>query len=387
MKEAENNEIALLLRNIGKRNGAAGSGTGSVGAGAPGTEHLDPDELNSFAEGVLPPATRALYAAHLADCDRCRSIVANLAQAAGTTVQQATEKTAGFNLWQHLSALFSPKVMRIAVPVLSLIIIAAVAFMWSRREKAEFQLARSAEPTVPLAGQVATDTQANQQPVASPVSSANKPAPSENKTTAEKQKEETRRQAGSEKADQDTPLSDLSLADSRTKKVAEAETRPGVAGAPASTVAKEAGAKPQSAERDASAKQAPQPTATDELARVEAKNEAKREDKAKTASVASDDKEVRPARARSSPLGIAGGLMAKDGRRTATKSVGGRHFVRDDNRWVDTEYKSSTAVTNVARGSEQYRALIGDEPGLRTIAEQLDGEVIVVWKGKAYRIR
>jgi hypothetical protein len=79
--------------------------------------------------------------------------------------------------------------------------------------------------------------------------------------------------------------------------------------------------------------------------------------------------------------------MAKDGRRTATKSIGGRHFVRDDNRWVDTEYKSSTAVTNVARGSEQYRALIGDEPGLRTIAEQLDGEVIVVWKGKAYRIR
>ena len=41
----------------------------------------------------------------------------------------------------------------------------------------------------------------------------------------------------------------------------------------------------------------------------------------------------------------------------------------------------------VVRGSEQYRVLIADEPGIRTIAESLAGEVIVVWKGRAYRIR
>jgi hypothetical protein len=54
---------------------------------------------------------------------------------------------------------------------------------------------------------------------------------------------------------------------------------------------------------------------------------------------------------------------------------------------VDTAYNSSLSVINVARGSEQYRALIADEPGLRRIAEQLSGEVVVVWKGRAYRIR
>ena len=41
----------------------------------------------------------------------------------------------------------------------------------------------------------------------------------------------------------------------------------------------------------------------------------------------------------------------------------------------------------MARGSEQFRALIADEPVIGTIAKQLDGEVIVVWKGHAYRIR
>ena len=46
---------------------------------------------------------------------------------------------------------------------------------------------------------------------------------------------------------------------------------------------------------------------------------------------------------------------------------------------------SATQLINVQRGSEQYRALIADEPGLRTITQQLGGEVIVVWRGHAYR--
>ena len=42
---------------------------------------------------------------------------------------------------------------------------------------------------------------------------------------------------------------------------------------------------------------------------------------------------------------------------------------------------------NLTRGSERYRALIADEPEIKQIADQLDGEFIVVWKGRAYRIR
>ncbi len=69
------------------------------------------------------------------------------------------------------------------------------------------------------------------------------------------------------------------------------------------------------------------------------------------------------------------------------RTVSGRRFIRENNTWVDTEYDSSRAVTIVKRGSEQFRALIADEPGIQTISEQLSGVVIVVWKSRAYRIQ
>ena len=42
------------------------------------------------------------------------------------------------------------------------------------------------------------------------------------------------------------------------------------------------------------------------------------------------------------------------------------------------------SVRNVSRESDEYRAL---DSGIRSIAEQLGGDVLVVWKGKAYRIQ
>ncbi len=71
---------------------------------------------------------------------------------------------------------------------------------------------------------------------------------------------------------------------------------------------------------------------------------------------------------------------------TETRNVGGHRFRRQGGAWIDTTYNSSMGTTNVARGSEQYRALIADEPELRRIADQLGGEVVVVVRGRAYRI-
>jgi hypothetical protein len=70
-----------------------------------------------------------------------------------------------------------------------------------------------------------------------------------------------------------------------------------------------------------------------------------------------------------------------------TRTVSGRRFRRQGNAWIDTAYEASRSATKVARGSEQFRALLADEPGLRTIVQQLSGEVVVVWKNRAYRIR
>jgi hypothetical protein len=70
-----------------------------------------------------------------------------------------------------------------------------------------------------------------------------------------------------------------------------------------------------------------------------------------------------------------------------TRSVMGRTFTREGDAWVDTAYEYSRATVRVARGSDQFRALVADEPAIRTIAENLNGIVIVVWKNRAYRIQ
>jgi len=77
---------------------------------------------------------------------------------------------------------------------------------------------------------------------------------------------------------------------------------------------------------------------------------------------------------------------ADDKDASETTSAGGHRFRKDGSVWIDVAYNGG-ATTNVSRGSEQYRALIADEPGIKTIADQFDGDVIIVWKGRAYRIK
>ncbi|MDQ3907646.1 MAG: hypothetical protein M3268_04800, partial [Acidobacteriota bacterium] len=69
-----------------------------------------------------------------------------------------------------------------------------------------------------------------------------------------------------------------------------------------------------------------------------------------------------------------------------TRSVAGRRFRREGDAWIDTAYHGE-ATTVVRRGSEQYRALVADEPQIARITNALGGEVVVVWKGRAYRIK
>jgi hypothetical protein len=67
-----------------------------------------------------------------------------------------------------------------------------------------------------------------------------------------------------------------------------------------------------------------------------------------------------------------------------TRSAGGRKFRRQGNAWVDVKFKSSMNLRSVSRGSGEFNDL---DSGLRSIAHELGGELIVVWKGKAYLIR
>src|SRR5688500_16509149 len=108
MTQSNNNSVDLLLRSLARRErgvsvpGEAGGSTDKTAGKSITTDHLDADELNLYAEGVLGPPARLRYADHLAACDRCRGLVVGLAQAAGTTLrQETTVRPSGSGFWQR----------------------------------------------------------------------------------------------------------------------------------------------------------------------------------------------------------------------------------------------------------------------------------------------
>jgi hypothetical protein len=371
MRQETNNEMDLLLRRLGRRHD---------GAASAGGDHLDADELSAYAENVLPAAARARYSDHLAECSRCREMVVQLSAAAGVVVAQDTVKIPQPSLLKKLLAsFFSPMVLRYAVPALGLIIVGFIGLVILRRERSAQFTARMDQPS--------SDTvavPAAQQPDQKIYDAQTKPQSyADNRPN---------KQAG--------PVKSTEPASANSAPVVTVTP----AGTPEATVQK-AGA---AANERPPAKEAPKPAAPKEerqqqAVEVEARRE-KLESPTPTIQPSADkmrieDREVkdlsanRDARAKRAPAPAAGGLMATgDAAKTRkddsaeTRSVAGRHFRKERGIWIDTAYNSQ-ATTTLTRGSEQYRAVVADEPEIKSIADQLDGEIIVMWKGRAYRIR
>jgi hypothetical protein len=388
MKEANNKEIDLLLRDLAKRHRSARADSLSAG------EHLDADELNSLAEGVLPEATRVLYTSHLADCDRCRKMVAQLMAASGGLVQTRTG-SAKAGVWSFLSEIFTPKVLRFALPVLSLAIIAGIGIMVMRQpSQREFvaqvntqsSQAEAPQPMPNNSQEQSSQTSSDKYAVKEPVKESPSPA-----KTGETKKAERGLDAEQTKSTNETVVEDKIKETTEQEKADKSAAKREVAQRPAETAAVVGGRadantpKPQpetSKERAgfATGRTAP----SDNLAKT---SERKLRDQAEEEYRRDAAKKEAPAPASATTVTRSETKNKDEDQAAATRTVSGRRFRPSGKGWIDTAYESSMSLTNVARGSEQYRALIGDEPGLRVVAEQLSGQVIVVWKGKAYRIR
>jgi hypothetical protein len=66
-----------------------------------------------------------------------------------------------------------------------------------------------------------------------------------------------------------------------------------------------------------------------------------------------------------------------------TRRVGGKSFNNRDGAWYDTAYRGQATI-NYRRSSVDYKQL---DAAARNIADTLGGTVVIVWKGKAYRIQ
>jgi hypothetical protein len=401
MKQTKHNEVDLLLRSLFRR-GKSGSAPGD---GAPGeqtlTAHMDADELSSYAEHALPAAARARYTAHLSDCASCRKTVAALSDASGIRVsEQAVEQFGRVSFWHQLTAFFSPQVLRFAIPALAIFAVVGVG-LFALRDKQQGEFVAQNQPpsstTAPTDSRQAGEA-ARQGTLSDTAASKAKSDEGENAASPRVEKK-----TASETKEQESKTADsVSESPAVAKDSPGAKSSAGLFGAAQPTFAPEPNASPPPKPESVTvarraenvAKQREAPAERDERGRQQDEERARA--KNETAQVQTTQSNPRPAGALS---GVASGNRSTETKRAdasadrsgedkeETRSVSGRRFRRQGSVWVDTAYDASHAVTNISRGSEQFRALVADEPGIRTIAEQLGGEVLLVWKNRAYRIR
>jgi hypothetical protein len=371
MKEETKNEMDLLLRRLGRRDDAT----------VPDADHLDADELSAYAENALPSAARARYTGHLAECSRCRQLVVQLGSSVGVVAASETAKVARPSGWKSfLASLFTPMVLRYAAPALGLIVVAAIGFVVLRREQsAKF---------------VTQVTNNEQRPVALPQAEPgatvlnDEAAKSEPRLEGLVEKQKNQNSAGPAPPPNAAPV--VSSVESDVSKDKAAQPKP----EEQTTAANEAPPPPK-ATPSTTVEESPKPADT-EVSKKEVRDfratapTAQRGLRAAEREERKTDNFVRDPKA-TDEIGVAGaGSVAKlkrDELSANTRSVAGRRFQKKGGVWIDTAYDSSKDIVSLTRGSEQYRALVADEPAIKTIADELEGEIIVVWKRQTYRIR
>ena len=378
MRQETNNEMDLLLRRLGRRQDVFAPDAG---------DHLDADELSAYAEDALPVAARSRYTEHLADCSKCRELVVQLSASTGVVSAAQTTKVLEPSGWKKfLASLFSPMVLRYAAPALGLIVVAAIGVMVMRRNSPSEHVSQlQDERAVP--DKVAASPESGTYNFASPADTTVN-TESRNKSLPQKEvaKDFEKPAVGEQNAPSATPAS-----------------QPVAAAAPPPAPAKVEAATDEVQRRSDDAKpkqqEAEVKVASSDVSKKnfeEGKNEVKRaeEPSASRGRTAKTKSAVSNADASQGAGTASAGGFLRDGTDKADKdtrevmrSVAGRRFRQQGGIWIDTAYDSSRETMFVARDSERYRSLIADEPAIKTIADTLAGEIIVVWKGRPYRIR
>lgn len=382
-------------------------------------EHPDADELNAFAEGALPPSARQRYLSHFADCDDCRKLVSQLTVTTGAAVDAripASEPVAE-PWWKKLSAVFAIPTLRYAAFAVVLLAVGGIAFIaWRQPAQRNAEMVAQNQPqtnpvevvkppTSPVIGEVReeetgryTDTAIPQPTVSSKSETSDQnrsglttlsPPPPPKPEDALAAKDTAPVVAGAARSD-DAPRS---------------QSTPSYAPAPSETYRMESreraqqspGASPGGPRRNESydkskvldrASSGDFAKARDEDSNRAAANQPATENKQDSKSAPTSSEVAAASRRRVAESRVEARKSAAPRSTTEeaeqTRSVGGRKFKRQGNAWVDSKLKSSMSVRTVGRGSEEFEKL---DSGLRSIAKQLSGEIVVVWKGKAYRIR
>lgn len=494
MRPEFDSEIDSVLRGQARRGGAASAAWDAAARPSISDEsrsgpHLDADEIAAFGEDALPASARALYSAHLADCDDCRRSVTQVAFAAGVAdrinereradaaaaatgrvaegeraaahatpsaaAQSPSAATQQSPSWrERLSSVFAPRAWRYAMPVVALFALGAVVFvamrgplregaldMGSRGGSAEQQ--RAAAPAAPAAPEL-HHAGAKQQPAGTTAETQPADAGAAGVAPANEEREGTAaagefaklRAKSADSVDPSAPVSTVGPTVTQREVVQLPSAQPApppatanytttpqpspVPSTPAAATAapramisrdgvplamptpspvepemrgrgrEEARAVPRD-EPPATKRHGPQRSAAGRSAQLGSAADAAKDDRAMSRPARGTQKNEAnrdyPDEARAKREEDRAQQSQARQQQAETRSVGGRNFRREGNAWIDTAYRSGQKTVSMRRDSEQYRALVADEPEIGRISRSLGGEAVIVWKGRAYRVK
>ncbi|HEV7843520.1 MAG TPA: zf-HC2 domain-containing protein [Pyrinomonadaceae bacterium] len=424
-------EMDNLLRRHLRRSAKSVAGIKDAGAKLDATResaaHMDADELNAYVEGALPDAARSRYTLHLAECDSCRKIATELvisyaspvAEESSSVLQTVDAPRRSWREW--FAALLSPPVLRYAAPALAVFAFAAIVFvvMTRNREVTSFvtqneqNRQKSANPVTAepkdgtATGAAATsdnrdnhgansNTNSNsvmQNPVAPPAQSPQKEVPvaMPSAQTDGVSPADAPKTADVSVEERQQKLNDQERA-AETKQPA-----PPVQSNSPSDKFMDRGKEKDDASLAAQKRRESNEVATGGAASAGPVN-GRRSSRTETPSSgtlgttsesASDDRKKNEA-TKSAPSSTSRPRRdtagADEDSTETTRTVAGKRFRQQNGIWIDTSYNSSRQTVKVKRGSEQYRALVADEPIIGTVSNSFGGDVIVVVRGKAYHI-
>ncbi len=401
MIEDFDKEIDALLRQSAQGETASAAGNRKPAIETPKSEHLDADEISLFAENALPEKARVVYTKHFADCGRCREILSNVislnaeeTRAEAVSAEEIKRDAATPIPWYR--RLFAAPNLAYALGALILIFGALIALTFLKSVPRDSDILQTRETPTNIGGASANgdetktiETNAAMTNSASAMSNAGSTISNTATTTSA--------------ADSGAPTAAASM--SNNSLVSNSAT-PNKQSEPKSETTKKETTKSEAEKTETAKNDAPveenSVAATNDKTRLQAGAlnlaEQKRtttenketvsvaDNSAKSAAVVSADApstkpQPRAPAARAAPPAKQNRIMKAEN--IETRQSGGKIFRRENGVWYDSAYGGQGA-TNIRRGSEDFKKL---DSGLRAVADAFSRTVVVLWKGKAYRIQ
>ncbi len=368
--------------------------------------HLDADEIVIFAENALPEKAKPRFIKHLADCDRCRTILSNTITLNSEAEEKAASLPVGAGAKEALSVvavpwykkLFATQNLAYGLGALALVFAGMLGFLALQNSMTRNSEMAKAEGDTPSSANVATAADRQGEDLRGDLSNSNTAATVEDSDAAPGASPSESNLAGNETDKDGNPLrgprtrdrvdnnSDLKDApDSQLKGNRQKRDDDGLVKQEAEMQVDEVAEEKAGKEQDSPSANKPSMVAKNKVARKAppppkttpvtsaGSTVGRAQKKAKEGAKLSSERRERPEPAAD---------VSDDFASSSKKRIAGKTFTRKNRVWYDSQYKGQK-TTNVKRKTDGYRKL---DSGLRTITDKLSGTVVVVWKTKAYRI-